>query len=176
MVSAGQLLQVCGPNGSGKSSLLRIICGLLRPQGGQVRWNRCPPEPGALLYMGHKSGMKSALSALENLRLDCALGETSRPPEEALYSLGLQGHLHSPVRTLSAGQQRLVGLARLYMRDAALWLLDEPFTLLDVHGRKRVRTLIESHCAGGGVAVLALHEPMQLQVCGGIQHRLLGVL
>ena len=165
VVSAGQVLQVVGPNGSGKTSLLRIISGLLRPSAGRARWdNHAPVPPGELLYIGHATGVKSELSALENLRLDGALHGAQTTPATALAAMGIATLAHLPVRTLSAGQQRLVGLARMCTRVASLWLLDEPYALLDRAARVRVRTCIEAHCQTGGIAVLALHDPAALDV------------
>lgn len=165
VVSAGQALQVVGPNGSGKTSLLRIVAGLLRPQAGQVRWdNRTPVPLGELLYIGHAAGLKEELNPLENLQLDCALYGGKITPMAALEAMGVAAFARLPASTLSAGQRRLVGLARLCTRVVPLWLLDEPYALLDLAARARVRACIETHCQAGGIAVLALHEPVPLNV------------
>lgn len=165
VVSAGQALQVVGPNGSGKTSLLRIVSGLLRPQAGRVRWDNCTPVPlGELLYIGHTAGLKAELSPLENLQLDCALHGEKNTPIVALEAMGITAFASLPVSTLSAGQRRLAGLARVCIRTVPLWLLDEPYALLDQAARARVRACVETHCQAGGIAVLALHEPMPLNV------------
>lgn len=165
LVSAGQALQVLGPNGSGKTSLLRAIGGLLRPAGGQVRWDRAPVPPGASLYVGHAAGLKGALSPLENLRLEHALnGAPGAPVAAALDEVGLTSYMHVPVCALSAGQRRLAGLARLRTRRARLWLLDEPCALLDGAARTLVMGWVEAHCRAGGIAVLALHDPAALDL------------
>jgi heme exporter protein A len=64
------------------------------------------------------------------------------------------------MRVLSAGQQRRVGLARLILADAPLWMMDEPFTNLDSDGQSLVKELISEHLAGGGICTVASHQPI----------------
>jgi heme exporter protein A len=80
----------------------------------------------------------------------------------ALHRFGLKGREELPVRFLSAGQKRRVLLARLVTRNALLWVLDEPFTALDVKAVDMLSTLIGEHLADGGLAVLTSHQPMPI--------------
>ena len=169
-VDAGQALQVRGPNGCGKTTLLRILCGLTTPEDGTIRWRgrvlrgHDPDYLRELRYIGHSDGVKLALSPRENLRIAMALG--SGADEAALASalarLDLADFMDVPCRTLSAGQRRRVGLARLTLGGARLWLLDEPFTALDSAGGDVVHALIEAHLVGGGCAVLTSHQAIHL--------------
>src|SRR5512140_1210943 len=76
----GQLLRVAGANGSGKASLLRIMCGLLAPSAGELRWQGRPIRSEReeycrnLVFIGHLNALKDDLTALENLRFAAALG------------------------------------------------------------------------------------------------------
>ena len=168
-VQAGDMLQVCGPNGSGKSSLLRLLAGLMQPAHGEVR---LLGEPLArqrtelarnLLWIGHAAGIKGLLTAQENLAWLSALQHSATAPaiDAALTAVGLRGFEDVPCHTLSAGQQRRVALARLYLEAPPLWLLDEPFTALDKQGVVQLEQHLSEHCQRGGMVVLTTHHPLQ---------------
>jgi heme exporter protein A len=166
-VGPGDALRVAGPNGSGKTSLLRILCGLLAPSGGEVRWNGEPIRSlredysRQLVYLGHAPAVKGDLTAAENLFIACALAGVS--VSEAQVQAALAGvELAAggvPVRKLSQGQRRRAALARLWLSAAArLWLLDEPFTALDAQGIALMRGLFAQHLARGGAIVFTTHQ------------------
>lgn len=168
---ANQWLQIAGANGAGKTSLLRILAGLSEPASGQVTWKgQGLREDRAafhadLLYLGHQGALKEELTPLENLTL--SLGMEGFPPEtaaaaDALARFGLRGREHLPTRYLSAGQRRRVLLCRLLLRPAPLWVLDEPFTALDVHATEVLSGLIAGHLTTGGSAVLTSHQSLSL--------------
>lgn len=169
-LAAGEAVQVVGPNGSGKTTLLRTICGLTRPERGELYWRGAPADSHAggyraeLAYIGHENGLKLELSPAENLRAlrGIAGRARGRNVESALHDAGLQGFEHRPVRTLSSGQRRRAALARLMLVEASLWLLDEPFTALDDAGAKLVNRLVESHMHAGGGVVFTSHIPLSL--------------
>jgi heme exporter protein A len=170
-LEAGELLQVRGPNGSGKTSLLRMLCGLLPPASGEVRWRGAPVKEMAedfyreVAYLGHLPALKDELTAEENLRIASGLegieidrGETWA----ALRRMGLAGRELLPAKVLSAGQRRRVALARLLVCGAALWVLDEPLTALDKSAVALVQSLLAEHLARGGVAVITTHQDLDL--------------
>ena len=112
--------------------------------------------------------MKDELTPLENLQLALALDGFAADDADLLRSLrriGLAGREHLPSRVLSAGQKRRVLLARLLLRPAQLWVLDEPFTALDAAGVVLLSSLIADHLASGGIAVLTSHQAMPLPRC-----------
>ncbi len=165
-LDSGQLLQIEGRNGSGKTSLLRILCGFTLPTEGTVYWkdediqetqsNYC----ANLAYIGHHPGVKAELTPLENLAMAQALSISPSyiGLDEALDKVGLYGFEDVPARTLSAGQQRRVALARLLVNEAKLWILDEPFTALDKSAIRMIETLLDEHASNGGMAVLTSHH------------------
>lgn len=162
----GELLRVAGANGSGKTSLLRILCGLLTPQAGEVRWRGLPIQAlreeyaRDVVYLGHAPAVKDDLTAEENLAIACRLaglkvaGDSIR---EALARFGLAGA--GLVKRLSQGQRRRAALARLWLSASVpLWLLDEPFTALDTAGVAMLRGLLEAHIGRGGAVVYSTHQ------------------
>ncbi len=169
---AGQLMQVEGANGSGKTSLLRILACLSRASEGKVLWEGEDIHKqksiyfSQLAYLGHTLGVKSDLSPLENLKIALALA--GFPVEEdavfrALEQTGLAGKEDVPARSLSAGQKQRVALARLLVCPVKLWIMDEPFTALDVSGISLVRELLEGHLQHGGMAVLTSHQTVDVR-------------
>lgn len=163
----GELLRIAGANGSGKTSLLKILCGLLAPEAGEVRWQGTPIRnlredfTRQLVYLGHAPAVKDDLTAAENLTVACMLaGRTASPQQarEALESYGLAAN-DVAVRRLSQGQRRRAALARLRLSAAApLWLLDEPFAALDAAAARFTEELIASHVAQGGAVVYTTHQ------------------
>ena len=81
----------------------------------------------------------------------------------ALDTLGLADLVDVPVRYLSTGQRKRAALARLLGQSAPIWLLDEPLNGLDVSAVGLVERIVGAHCAGGGCAVIASHQPFALQ-------------
>lgn len=167
----GEWLHVQGENGTGKTTLLRALVGLSQPAAGEIRWHGEPILELAedyrrdMLYLGHHGAVKEELTPLENLQLAAALDGRNLGDREAIATLhrfGLKGREELPVRFLSAGQKRRVLLARLVTRQAVLWVLDEPFTALDVKAVAMLSTLIEEHLAQGGMTILTSHQAMPM--------------
>jgi heme exporter protein A len=167
-IGLGDVIELSGPNGSGKTTLLRCLAGLTGDFDGHIE------RTGALRYVGHRGGLNPQLSPLENLKWYAAI-EGADADDEVLSGLltrvGLPGYELTPCQHLSAGQQRRAALARLGLDNAALWLLDEPYTALDDAGCALVRELLEHHRAGGGAALCATHQPLQL---GAVRRQRLG--
>ncbi len=159
-VQRGEVLLVTGENGAGKTTLLRALCGLL-PYTGELHWfgQAGTPPPSQLAYLGHLPAQKAELTCLENLRFAAALRGSRRDigPAAALASVGLSGFEDSFAGRLSAGQRKRLGLARLLLSTALLWLLDEPYANLDREGITLVDRILRRHLAGGGAALLTTH-------------------
>jgi len=167
----GELLRVAGGNGRGKTSLLRILCGLLGPQAGEVRWNggaiRSLGEEYArqLVYLGHAPAVKDDLTAAENLAIACRIAGNGRDQSEisgALQRLGVPQAVL--LKKLSQGQRRRAALARLALsRAAPLWLLDEPLAALDAQAARLVEALIAEHVGRGGMVVYTTHQEARIE-------------
>jgi heme exporter protein A len=170
MVEGGEILEVAGPNGCGKTTLLRVLCGLLPPETGEIRWCGQPVSDvrsqflRGLAYVGHADGIKGDLTVPENLHVARALhGGGGLEPEAALQKMGL-AELHERLgRFLSAGQRRRLALARLLLNRASLWILDEPYTALDKAAAASTSRLLEEHADQGGIVIFTSHHPVELR-------------
>jgi heme exporter protein A len=167
----GELMHLHGHNGSGKTTLMRTICGLIKQNGGEILWNGESSRKlgeeftSELTYIGHKNGIKDDLNGVENLWLNCRLAGVPIERElawEVLERMGLRGHEELPTRVLSQGQKRRVTLARLLLSKAPLWILDEPFTALDMAAVDFLQSIISQHVERGGMVVLTTHQEVSL--------------
>ena len=167
---AGEVIQIKGSNGSGKTTLLRVICGLNDNYHGTLKWFNEPIEDNqddfysSLIYLGHQVGVNKVLTPVENLRWSVGLREnvTSDSIYEALAEIGLRGFEDSQCFSLSAGQQQRVSLSKLLLGTAIIWILDEPFTTLDIDGVQLLEKLLGDHARKGGVALVTTHHELSL--------------
>ena len=166
-LNPGEILRVEGSNGSGKTSLLRIVAGLSAPASGEIRWRNGPIAELSgdyfreLLYIGHYAAVKDELTVLENLSLTLELsGEASSrvDAKDALAEAGLKDRLNLPAKYLSQGQRRRVALARLRLSKRPLWILDEPFTALDIAAVSWVAGLIAAQLSRNGIVLFTTHQ------------------
>jgi heme exporter protein A len=167
-IREGGSMAIGGRNGAGKTSLLRAIAGLLEPRSGSIvlrlrdgRALASGEERGPFVgWIGHKDGIKPQLTPAEHLEFQLRYLQRKICIDDALAQSGLTNLRDVPAQFLSAGQQRRLAFARLIISGRPLWLLDEPLSALDPHGRNFVRALTTSHCAGGGMVLAATHEPL----------------
>jgi len=165
----GEVVRIEGPNGSGKTTLLKILSSQLTDYHGELIWNGKAMRQvrehflANLLYLGHSPGVKTGLSALENLAWYQALDgqkDNQAASWEALESVGLAGFEDVPAGQLSAGQQRRIALARLTLTPRILWVLDEPFTAIDRHGVAALEAQLVAHANNGGCVIVTTHHEL----------------
>ncbi len=166
-LGAGEALVVTGPNGVGKTTLLRTIAGFLPPDAGRVALEGAgedAPPAENLHFLGHRDGLKGALTVRENLAFAQDLcGGAGGGIDAAAERLDLSRLLDLPVAVLSAGQRRRTALARLLVVDRPIWLLDEPTAALDAGSQAMVAGLIGDHVGAGGIVVAATHLELGVQ-------------
>ena len=152
-LESGAALQLAGPNGSGKTSLIRILAGLL------PAWSGVTQRTGALAMVDERPALDPHLALGEALAF---WQQIDGPHDSQAARLGLTGLEDVPVRYLSTGQKKRAALARLLGQSAPIWLLDEPLNGLDAKGAALVEAIVAEHCAEGGIAVIASHQPFKL--------------
>jgi heme exporter protein A len=162
-VEEGQTLVVLGSNGAGKTTLLRVLAGLLRPHGGDVRVldAELPRErwrlPGRVGYLGHEPLLYRELTGRENLRYHARLHRVSAARvDELLGAVGMEARADEPLRELSRGMVQRLAVARAVLHDPPLLLLDEPRAGLDPAAAEALEPLIGR--ASGRTRVLVTHD------------------
>lgn len=154
-LEAGAACHITGANGAGKTTLIRALAGLTTPYAGEVR------RTGALALLDERTGLDPDLPLGRALAfwfgLDGAVGA-----EAIMARLRLDTLAEVPVRYLSTGQKKRAALARVIGQAALVWLLDEPLSGLDTASQGLVSALVREHCAIGGIALIASHQPLDV--------------
>jgi heme exporter protein A len=166
-INRGDFIALFGRNGAGKTTLLRILAGLSRPSAGRITIHASRSlsprhARGIMGYLSHATALYSDLTALENLRFFAQLQDL--PCDDAtlqknIERVGLAGRDRDPVRNYSRGMQQRLAIARAFLHDPALLLLDEPFTGLDQAGMDYLKKWLEDAREQGKTCVMALHDP-----------------
>lgn len=167
------LLHLHGHNGAGKTTLLKLIAGLLQPTQGDIRYQGrliakdLDAYHKQISYVGHKTGVSQLLTVSEQCKLQYQPDGVLQSYDTLLQQFGLQGLAHVSCALLSVGQRRRVGLLRLFMSNASLWLLDEPLVGLDKASIECLVNCFERHLDRGGHIVISSHQtiPIKRQYC-----------
>lgn len=169
-VKSGEALHITGGNGVGKSSLLKMLAGSLRPQSGSILWNQEEYDDenrddhlARLAFLPPDDRHIKVLETVwENMRFWARIN--GQVADDYIYNAltvtGLLPHQSVQSRKLSAGQKRRLSLSQMLLRQAPLWLLDEPLNALDHHAAGVFNDLLKNHLDAGGIAVIASHQPV----------------
>lgn len=165
-IGAGKCVAVFGRNGAGKTTFLRILAGLARPSSGNIKIifpdGKTPRfTRGAIGYLSHGMSLYPDLTALENLRFFAGLMNAPADDKtliQCMEAVGIGGRELDPVRNYSRGMRQRLAIARAFLHDPAILLLDEPFTGLDQTGSEVLENYIRRANAKGKTCVMALHD------------------
>lgn len=156
-LGAGDAALLTGPNGAGKSSLMRLVAGLLPLSAGTI------DHEGRIAHAGEAAALEMRLPLARALgfwaRID---GSEADAVRDALDRMGIANLAEVPVHMLSTGQRKRATLARILAARADIWLLDEPGNGLDTASLGRLAAAMAAHRAGGGIVLLATHQPLDL--------------
>ncbi len=163
-LAAGSICHLIGANGTGKTTLLMQLAGLLPVLSGEVVYQGIASLPVQPLYVSHQLGIHPNLTVAQNLTFLLNLygiSPSTANIDDALTWVGLQGFETISSSHLSAGQTRRITLARLYLLTpevTPLWLLDEPFTALDVDMVARMEYRLREFATAGGAILMTSHQ------------------
>ncbi len=154
-IEAGEKVLLSAPSGKGKTTLLRILCGLERPDHGTIEGI----SPGSVAYLFQEPRLFPQLTALQNVT--CIFPKPSEregAARDLLLRLGLADACNQYPRELSGGMKQRVALARTLAADCPVIFLDEPFPALDAERKTEVRKLVKEYCREKTL-ILVSHDP-----------------
>ena len=164
----GAPLAVMGPNGAGKSLFMRLLHGLIEPDGGSVLWDGAPPDRERRRRQGFVFQRPVLLRRSTAANLDFALrlagvakAERAERREALLRRVRLHDRAAVPARRLSGGEQQRLALARVLALRPALLFLDEPTASLDPHSTHAIETIVADEAANGTGVVWVTHDRNQ---------------
>jgi ABC-2 type transport system ATP-binding protein len=169
-VGEGELFGFVGPNGAGKTTLMRIVLGVLMPDGGEVRWRGQPigeEERRRIGYMPEERGLYPKMRVRDHLVYVARLHgvgeeEALAAAERWLGRLGLGERAEEAVEALSLGNQQRVQLALALVHEPDLLVLDEPFSGLDPDGVDALSGALTSEIEARGVPVIFSSHQLEL--------------
>jgi heme exporter protein A len=166
-IGSGECIALFGRNGAGKTTFLRILAGLTRPSSGTFKIQLPEAEAqrfsrGAIGYLSHNTSLYLDLTALENLQFFASLMNVRTDEPfllQRIAEVGLAGRERESIRNFSRGMQQRLAIARAFLHDPKILLLDEPFTGLDMAGSDFLKKYILKAHATGKICIMALHDP-----------------
>jgi heme exporter protein A len=164
-IRPGEFIALLGPNGAGKTTFLRILAGLSRPSSGTAAIGGTALRTAAARkhvgYLSHSTALYMDLTALENLRFYARLFDLPGSEGDLLAQIGrvgLAGREREPVRHYSRGMAQRLAIARAFMHEPAILLLDEPFTGLDQSGVDFLAAFLSECHSCGKTCLMAVHD------------------
>lgn len=173
-IETGQTFGLIGPNGAGKTTTMRMILGILAPDGGTIRWNGAPIRNDSRRHFGYlpeERGLYGKMKVHEQIVYFAKLhrlheADASKRADRWIERLGLGIYANRPCAELSKGNQQKVQVACASVHEPELLVLDEPFSGLDPVNAEVLLSVLDDLKAQGTTLVLSSHQMWQLEdVC-----------
>lgn len=171
-IAEGGCLGIIGANGTGKSTLLKILAGVLRPDGGRFLWQgedllHAPRlRASTVAYVPQGTPLIEELSAHDNLRLWYGAEELARSLDGGvLRQLGVDEFLQTTASRLSGGMRKRLSIGCALAGEPKILLLDEPTAALDPVCKEHILRCFEGIRSAGGLLVMVSHDPWELDMC-----------
>jgi ABC-2 type transport system ATP-binding protein len=176
-VACGSALGLVGPNGAGKSSLLRVLCGMARPDAGAIRLGGVDPfrnPVAARTWLGYMPDLPALFELLTGVEQLAWTGRLRRVPDDVLERrirelstvLDLAGALSRPISTYSRGMRQKLAFAVALIHDPRIIVLDEPFEGVDALTVRAMKAVLRQYVEAGAAILLSSHIlPLVEDVC-----------
>ena len=153
VIDDGEAVVISGLSGRGKTTFLRILMGLIKPDGGEIIG---APEKISAVFQEDR--LPNEFSVLNCVRMTAPRGVGKEIIAEHLTELGLADYVAKPVSELSGGMKRRVAICRAVLAAADTVYMDEPFTGLDLETKIKVIEYIKKHCVGKTLVVVSHND------------------
>lgn len=166
---SGECVAIVGRNGCGKTTLLQIMAGVLRPDGGSINYyNHNPLKQSAVFrkytgYVPQEMPLLEELSVRDNLRLWGV--DRTKACKKIITSFELADLMKIPVNRLSGGMKRRLCIACALAQWPPILLLDEPTTALDLYYKESIQSWIHDFKSMNGIIVMATHDEKEILAC-----------
>jgi tungstate transport system ATP-binding protein len=174
-IDAGGITAIVGPNGAGKTALLRLLHGLTRPSAGEISFAGVPPliaphsdlaYPGQALVFQYNPMLRDSVLANVVIALEAeglSRAERHARARRALARVGLADRAADPARKLSGGERQRLAIARAWLTQPRLMLMDEPTANLDPSATEQVEGIVRDIAASGCKVMLVSHNLGQVR-------------
>lgn len=173
----GDFIMVVGENGSGKSTLLSILAGVLKPEGGELYWDKERLFKKRKLfkkYIGfvpQENPLIEEVSVLDNLKLwyyEDKKGLNKAIESGVIKRFGVNEFLKKKVKTLSGGMKKRLSIACAVADNPPVLVLDEPTASLDIVCKAEVREYLKEYAKNGGIVIMTTHETDDLKLANKV--------
>ena len=172
-LTSGKIVIIKGRNGSGKTSFLKTILNILEPSSGSIYWKGKIINKNLydyyknVTYISDKTSSIRQLSVYENIKIwkKIFLSDVSyKQIENILSILNIKTYLDTKVNSLSLGEIKKLELLRLIIENKKIWILDEPFTNLDIESIEMISQTFMDHSNNNGCIIFSSHQKPQVEL------------
>ena len=173
----GKCIAIIGKNGCGKTTLLNILSGATKADGGNIYYDDKLLSNKKLIqkyvgYVPQENPLIDEVSAIDNIKLWYG----KNIDYDVISDFGIDEFIHKKISTLSGGMKRRVSIAIAVMKKPKILILDEPSAALDIYGKKEVISCIQKYVSEGGTVIISTHDREEIEICDVVYLMQLGRL